>query len=73
MVGEANVARVEILHDGHWLTGMAIQLVRPDAGEYLKLSGPTLRTGFQLALNTFGQPRTFELVDARPERPRRRR
>jgi sulfotransferase family protein len=58
----ADVARIEILHDSDWLTGMPVLLVRPDVSEYLRLSDPTLRTGFQVALNTIGLPRTFELA-----------
>jgi hypothetical protein len=56
------VATIEILHDTHWLTGTPVLLVRPDVTRYLELADPTLRTGFQVAMNTIGLPEVFELA-----------
>ena len=50
------VATIEILHDTHWLTGTPVLLVRPDVTRYLELADQTLRTGFQVAMNTIGLP-----------------
>jgi Sulfotransferase family len=38
-----------------------VLLVRPDVTQYLELADQNLATGFQVALNTIGLPRTFEL------------
>ena len=56
------VATIEILHDTHWLTGTPVLLVRPDVTRYLELADQTLRTGFQVAMNTIGLPQAFELA-----------
>jgi hypothetical protein len=55
------VATIEIFHDTDWLTGLPVQLVRPDVTQYLQLTDETLRSGFQVAVNTIGLPEAFEL------------
>ena len=57
----ANVVKIEILHDTHWLTSVPMLLVRPDVGSHLDLPEQNLCSGFQTALNTIGLPQTFEL------------
>jgi hypothetical protein len=53
--------KIEVRHDTHWLTGIPVQLVRPDVVNHLGLADPSLPSGFQLAFSTIGLPEEFEL------------